>query len=47
MEAGRLSRRIFALKTWKHWALFIFSGVICFLYKWFFVLPGYLRKFES
>ena len=27
MEAGRLSRRIFALKTWKHWALFIFLGL--------------------
>ncbi len=27
MEAGRLSRRIFTLKTWKHWALFIFLGL--------------------
>ncbi|MGB5632237.1 MAG: SLC13 family permease [Waterburya sp.] len=26
MEAGRLSRRIFAFKTWKHWALVIFIG---------------------
>ncbi len=26
MEAGRLSRRIFTLKTWKHWALLIFIG---------------------
>ncbi len=26
MEAGRQSRRIFALKTWKHWALLGFMG---------------------